>query len=165
MPGRSHTNILASQVTLDLIKSTVAEGLIVSAWCTAVRVLAKANVIDGKNVTGDADYRVEYENAGATFFESVPPITDGNIVTSVRSRFYRTEICESIAAAIEGNIKSSTTLTSATSLLNTTEIDTTSKIIVSSSEESSNNAEWPELAALVSILIITINRRYRAIKK
>jgi hypothetical protein len=74
--------------------------LIVSAWCRAVRVLAAADVIDGKDVTGHADYQAIYESAGATFHELVPPIIDGNIVTGVRSRFYRTEMCEAIAASL-----------------------------------------------------------------
>ena len=30
----------------------------------------------------------------------VPPVIDGNIVTGVRSRFYRQEMCEAIASAV-----------------------------------------------------------------
>jgi len=100
MPGESHTALLASGIALDLIREAVSENLIVTAWCRAVRVLAAADVIDGKNVTGHVDYQAEYEAAGATFFESSPPITDGNIITSVRSTFYREETCNAIAAAI-----------------------------------------------------------------
>ncbi|MFW9832714.1 MAG: DJ-1/PfpI family protein [Candidatus Thorarchaeota archaeon] len=100
MPGNSHDNLRTNQTSLDLINSAVDEGLVVSAWCRAVRVLAAADVIDGKNITGNAEYVVEYEAAGATFNELVPPIIDGNIVTGVRSRFYRDEMCQAIATAI-----------------------------------------------------------------
>ncbi|TXT57044.1 MAG: putative cysteine protease YraA [Candidatus Thorarchaeota archaeon] len=100
MPGKSHTQLLASPDALNLIREAVNESLVVSAWCKAVRVLAKADVIDGKNVTGSDEFRSEIEAAGATFFSQVPPIIDGNIVTGVRSRFYRMEMCIAIATAI-----------------------------------------------------------------
>jgi hypothetical protein len=57
-------------------------------------------VISGKNVTGSADFAAEYEAAGATFSALVPPIIDGNIVTGVRSRYYRDEMCQAIATAL-----------------------------------------------------------------
>ena len=100
MPGNSHDLLRTNQTSLNLINDAVSEGLVVSAWCRGVRVLAAADVIDGKNITGNADYEAEYIAAGATFNELVPPIIDGDIVTGVRSRFYRSEICEAIATAI-----------------------------------------------------------------
>ncbi len=101
MPGSSHENLRVNSTALSLIQNAVSQNLIVSAWCRAVRVLAAADVINGRNVTGHADYQAEYEAAGATFFELVPPVTDGNIITSVRSRFYREEMCYTIAAAVD----------------------------------------------------------------
>ena len=100
LPGNAHDLLRTNQTSLDLINDAVSEELVVSAWCSGVRVLAAADVIDGKNITGNADYVAEYEAAGATFNEQVPPIIDGNIVTGVRSRFYRDEMCEAIATAI-----------------------------------------------------------------
>ena len=100
MPGNSHDLLRTNQTSLNLINSAVNEGLIVSAWCKGVRVLAAADVISGKNVTGSADFAAEYEAAGATFTALVPPIIDGNFVTGVRSRFYRDEMCQAIAAAL-----------------------------------------------------------------
>ena len=100
LPGDGHDLLRTNQTSLDLINSAVDEGLIVSAWCRGVRVLAAADVIDGKNVTGNANYESEYEAAGATFNELVPPIIDGNLVTGVRSRYYREEMCEAIAEAL-----------------------------------------------------------------
>ncbi len=100
LPGDGHDLLRTNQSSLDLINSAVDEGLIVSAWCGGVRVLASADVIDGKNITGSAEYESEYVAAGATFNELVPPIIDGNIVTGVRSRYYREEMCEAIAEAL-----------------------------------------------------------------
>ncbi|MHA1211391.1 MAG: DJ-1/PfpI family protein [Candidatus Heimdallarchaeota archaeon] len=100
MPGSSHENLLGNQDIRDMINSAVDNGLVVSAWCRAVRVLADADVIAGLNVTGHIDYKTEYEAAGATFFSSVPPITQGKIVTGVRSRFYQSQMCIAIAKAL-----------------------------------------------------------------
>ncbi|MFW9869003.1 MAG: DJ-1/PfpI family protein [Candidatus Thorarchaeota archaeon] len=100
MPGESHEILRTNQSALDLISSAMSEGIIVSAWCRAVRVLAAADVINGRNITGNADYEAEYIAAGATFNELVPPVIDGNLVTGVRSRFYREEMCEAIAATL-----------------------------------------------------------------
>jgi hypothetical protein len=100
LPGNAHDLLRTNQTSLNLINDAVDLGLVVSAWCNGVRVLAAADVIDGKNITGNADYEAEYVAAGATFNELVPPVIDGNIVTGVRSRFYRTEMCEAIATAI-----------------------------------------------------------------
>ena len=113
MPGSSHDALRASETALGLIRDAVSENLIVTGWCRAVRVLADADVIDGKNVTGNVDYQAEYEAAGATFFESSPPITDGNIITSVRSTFYREETCNAIGAAVGFYESNVSTLTSA----------------------------------------------------
>jgi putative intracellular protease/amidase len=101
MPGNSHEGLLNSQDALNLIKSAADMGIVVSAWCRAVRVLAAADVIDGRNVSGHADYASEYIEAGANYIPGdVPPIIDGNIVTTVRSKFYRPDMCIAIAKAI-----------------------------------------------------------------
>ncbi|NHJ85006.1 MAG: DJ-1/PfpI family protein [Asgard group archaeon] len=100
MPGESHENLIGNQVVRDLINSAVNNDLVVSAWCRGVRVLADADVIDGKNVTGHSDYSTEYIAAGANFFPNSAPITDGNIITTTRSFFYQTDMCLAIAIAL-----------------------------------------------------------------
>jgi hypothetical protein len=100
MPGNSHTSLLASSVALDLIRSANNEGLVVSAWCKAVRILAYADIIDGLNVTGNVEYAADYASAGATYLGVVAPVIQGNIVTGVRSRYYREEMCIAIATAL-----------------------------------------------------------------
>ncbi|MFH2035689.1 MAG: FG-GAP-like repeat-containing protein [Candidatus Zixiibacteriota bacterium] len=85
---------------LDLVKAAHDSGLVVSAWCRGVRVLAAADIINGKDVTGNADYEDEYEAAGATFLGVTPPVVDENVITIVRSNYYRTEGCEAIANTV-----------------------------------------------------------------
>jgi hypothetical protein len=100
MPGQSHEQLRTNQSALSLIQAAMAENLVVSAWCRAVRVLAAADVINSRNITGNAEYEAEYIAAGATFNALVPPVIDGNLVTGVRSRYYREEMCEAIATAL-----------------------------------------------------------------
>ncbi len=100
LPCSTHTNLLGSQPTLDLLAEAVDEGLIVSAWCRGVRVLAAADVLDGLTVTGHSDYEAEYLGAGAAFIPQAPPIIVGNIVTGVRSSYYREAICQAIRSAV-----------------------------------------------------------------
>ncbi len=104
MPGQAHSAILASPAALATVRAAAERGLIVSAWCRAVRVLAAADLIRGRQVVGHADYAGEYAAAGATYLgNDHPPVLDGNILTSVRSRFYRTATCEAIGRAVEEN--------------------------------------------------------------
>ncbi len=102
LPGRSHKNLLQSEETLQLIREAVGSNKVVAAWCRGVRLLARAGVISGKRVTGHADYQEEYEAAGATFIpDNPPPVVDGNIVTTVRSRYYRIQMCEAVKEKVD----------------------------------------------------------------
>jgi putative intracellular protease/amidase len=101
IPGRSHKNLIQSEETVQLIREAVSANKVVAGWCRGVRLLAKAGVISGKRVTGHEDYIEEYEAAGATFIpDKPPPVVDGNIITTVRSRYYRTQMCEAIKEAV-----------------------------------------------------------------
>ena len=98
-------NLMADPTTLAILNTAADEKVVVAAWCRAVRVLAAADLLDGLNVVGHADYQAEYEAAGATYLgNDHPPIIQGNIVTSVRSNFYRTATCEAIARALSPEI-------------------------------------------------------------
>lgn len=103
LPGESHDNLLDNSEFHSLIQRAVSRGIIVTAWCRAVRILARANVIQDRNVTGHADYEGEYVAAGATFHLLSPPIADGNVITSVRSQFYRQQTCDLIKTTAEKN--------------------------------------------------------------
>ena len=95
-------DILQSQEALDIITSASENGLVIGAWCSAVRVLAAADIIDGKNVTGAQEYKNEYISAGARYLGSgIYPVIDGNIVTATNGQSWGLEACEAIATAID----------------------------------------------------------------
>jgi len=95
-------DLLESQQTLDLISTASQQGIVIAAWCNAVRVLAAADVINGKNVTGADEFKSEYTASGAIYHQrGVCPIIDGNIVTATAGQSYSLEACESVATAIE----------------------------------------------------------------
>jgi hypothetical protein len=100
--GNPFADVLASQEALDLVVLAVEHNLAVAAWCAGVRVLAAADVIDGKSVTGHPDFQTEYEAAGATYLgPRLPPVTDGTIVTCTRGQYYNIQNCDAAAAVVE----------------------------------------------------------------
>jgi putative intracellular protease/amidase len=103
--GTSHNDLLASPEAIALVQQAVSESLLVVATCGAVRVLAAADVIDGRTVTGYALYSQEYIDAGATWAgDNVPPILDGNILTSAHGRYYCQQITETMRAYFAARI-------------------------------------------------------------
>jgi hypothetical protein len=100
--GNSHYELLGSPEALAFVATAVAEDLIVAAWCGGTRVLAAADVIEGKRVCGHHLYIQEYLDAGAIYVPgSPPPVVDGNIITARRGQSYAPETCEVVAAAID----------------------------------------------------------------
>lgn len=107
-PGRDYSDLLADGAALDLVRRAFAAGLAVASFCHGVRVLAAAGVLAGRAVTGRADARAACEAAGARFVgyddlsgksDAPPPLVDGPFVTSVRSKYYRSAICDAIRVA------------------------------------------------------------------
>jgi hypothetical protein len=100
-PGR---DLMNSEETLNLISLANDYGITIAAWCAGVRVLAAADVINGKNVTGPSEFIEEYTNAGGNFVsENTYPVVDGNIIT-VSGMRYIIDMCEEVALSIEENI-------------------------------------------------------------
>ena len=100
--GNPWSDILGNQEALNLVAQAWNEGLVVAAWCTGVRVLAAADIIDGVQVTGNPNYQAEYEAAGAIYLgPQIPPVTDSSIVTCTRGQYYNIQNCEAVAAAVE----------------------------------------------------------------
>jgi len=115
MPGRSFKNIIENKKALELIRKAAEKNLIIAAWCRGVRVLAKADVIRGKRIIGNFNHAADYKAAGAdyvdykvikkdgkrVFVDVVPPIADGNIITTVRSKYYRKAMCDLIKTGVD----------------------------------------------------------------
>ncbi len=101
LPGPSHSGLTASPRALGMIRDAAAGGLVVSAWCHGVRVLAAADVIRGKRIVGHATDKDIVEAAGGIFVgHDHPPVTDGRLVTGARSYYYRAKNAEAIRAAM-----------------------------------------------------------------
>ena len=102
LPGPSHTGLIESERVLQLLREAVEAGLVVSAWCRGVRVLAAADVIRGKQVVGHEEDREFIEQRGGVFVgQDHPPITDGTLVTGARSYYYRAKNADAIKDAIQ----------------------------------------------------------------
>lgn len=112
LPGQSHENLLTDSKTLDLLREAAREGIVLAGFCRGVRLLAAAGIIRNRSITGHPDYADEYRNAGAEYIgfqdleeksDAPPPVIDGNLVTTVRSKYYREKACAAIRAAVEKN--------------------------------------------------------------
>jgi len=110
LPGQSHKNLAADPGTLALLREADREGVVLAGFCRGVRLLSFAGVVRNRRITGHPDYAQEYLNAGAEFIgfkdlegksDAPPPVVDGNLITTVRSKFYREEACEAIRTAVE----------------------------------------------------------------
>ena len=101
MPGPAHQGLIASVKAMALIRRASDEGLVVSAWCRGLRVLAAADVIRGKRVVGHIDDKDVIEAAGGIYLgHDHPPVIDGRLVTGARSYYYRAKNAEAIRTAM-----------------------------------------------------------------
>jgi hypothetical protein len=105
MPAKSldsHRQLLDSPEALALVQQAVADTLLVAAFCGGTRVLAAAGALSGVHVTGTPDFLQEYLDAGAIWAgDPVPPVLDGNILTSRRGQFYSCTVVELMQSAID----------------------------------------------------------------
>jgi protease I len=80
--GKGPENLLkeAKETTLSLIKKASAEGKVISAICHGPWLLAEAEVIEGKTITGHPEiWPIMKEKGGKMVREKV--VVDGNIIT------------------------------------------------------------------------------------
>ena len=104
-PPNAYGDILNSPEAMDLFIAANDAGLIIYATCAGVRVLAAADIISGVNITGNTNYQNEYIAAGANFIgANIPPVIDGNIVTSTRGQYYWNQNPEAIKTAFENQL-------------------------------------------------------------
>jgi putative intracellular protease/amidase len=100
--GGSHAQLINSPGALALVSQADSAGLLLVAFCGGTRVLAAADVIEGHRVTGKPAYLQEYLDAGAIWAgEPVPPVLDGNILTSTRNQTNAWRVCELMRGAID----------------------------------------------------------------
>jgi putative intracellular protease/amidase len=100
--GRAHIDLLDSPEALNFVRQAVEDSLLVVAICGGTRVLAAADVIEGVQVTGYPTFVQEYTAAGGIWLgDNVPPVLDGNILTSAKGHYYSHQICETMRAAVD----------------------------------------------------------------
>lgn len=66
---------------VDLVRQAYEQGAVVAAICHGSWLLASADIIRGRQVTGAPSIRDDLVNAGATFVDEAA-VTDGRLVTS-----------------------------------------------------------------------------------
>ena len=100
--GASHSQLMNSPETLALVAQADSASLLLVGFCAGTRVLAAADVVEGHRVTGANPFMQEYLDAGAIWAgEPVPPVLDGNILTSTRNQTNAWRVCEIMRAAID----------------------------------------------------------------
>jgi putative intracellular protease/amidase len=98
----SHRQLLDSPEALALVQEAVADTLLVASFCGGTRVLAAADVVDSVEVTGNPTFLQEYLDAGAIWAgDPVPPVLDGNILTSRRGQYYSVDVVATMRTAID----------------------------------------------------------------
>ena len=85
-------DIIGSDAAMSLLQQANQQGKILWASCAGVRVLAAADVINGRRVQGkpgsNSEFIAEYVAAGAIYVgHALAPVIDGNIVTTTRGQF------------------------------------------------------------------------------
>ncbi len=100
--GTSHAQLLNSPAALAFVAQAADSGLLVCAFCGGTRVLAAAGLLQGVRVTGHPNYLQEYLDAGAIWMgQPVPPVLDGNILTSTRGQYYCHQVVDLMASAVD----------------------------------------------------------------
>jgi len=83
IPGGSWNpdNLRADKPVIDFLKAFSQAGKLVAAICHAPVVLATADLLRNKNLTGYWNIHVDLKNAGGNVTD-VPVVVDGNLITS-----------------------------------------------------------------------------------
>jgi putative intracellular protease/amidase len=108
-PPNAYNDLRNSPRFCKLVHDADSAGLVISASCAGVRVLAAAGILNGRTVTGRTGpnnlYANEYIAAGANFVgEGARPVTHNNLVTTTRGQFYQIENFEAVLAAVNAKM-------------------------------------------------------------
>lgn len=74
-------NLRQDKDVIRFIRDFNTSGKLIAAICHAPVVLASADILKGRKLTGYWNIQVDLKNAGATVLEQ-PVVTDGNLITS-----------------------------------------------------------------------------------
>ncbi len=96
--GYAPDNMRRCAAMIDLIRTANKQGIIIAAICHAGWVLASADALRGKEVTGFYSIKDDLQNAGGKFVDR-EVVRDGNIITS-RTPADLPAFCREIIAAL-----------------------------------------------------------------
>lgn len=95
--GVPYRDLMNSSAFIQMVKDAFESEVTIWATCAGVRVLAKADIINGLDVTGRANFQAEYINAGANYLgPDIMPVTDHHVITSTRGMYFHQENMEAI---------------------------------------------------------------------
>ena len=98
------SDLRESEKATSLIQQANAQGLTLYAGCSALHVLAEADVLEGRNVVCHSKLLTECNGTGASCLRGSfrrPPLTDGNLVTGTNQRYFALEIPEAMARSLD----------------------------------------------------------------
>jgi protease I len=82
IPGGNSPDVLKDNpAVIEFIKQADRKGIPISAICHGPQLLAKAGVVEGKTLTGNAAISREIEHAGGHYVDQ-DVVVDGNLITS-----------------------------------------------------------------------------------
>ncbi|MBD3191903.1 MAG: hypothetical protein GF308_14745 [Candidatus Heimdallarchaeota archaeon] len=97
--GNSPEKLIQIQGVINLMREGYNKGLIFAAICHGPLVLAAADLIEGKNVTGHTEIRDELEAAGANYLYGEKTVIDEPIITA--NYPYVKEMCIAIVQVLD----------------------------------------------------------------
>lgn len=80
--GFAPDNMRLHKPMIELVRDIAASGKMAAAICHGGWILASANAVRGRRVTGYAPIEDDIVNAGGTWVSDQPAVVDGNIITS-----------------------------------------------------------------------------------
>lgn len=80
--GFAPDNMRLHRPMIDLVRDIAAQGKMTAAICHGGWILASADAVRGRRVTGYAPIEDDLVNAGATWVSDEAAVVDGNIITS-----------------------------------------------------------------------------------
>ncbi|RLC52092.1 MAG: hypothetical protein DRI23_03655 [Candidatus Cloacimonadota bacterium] len=99
--GNPCIELINSQAALDLVVAADNADLILFTSCSSIRVLAAADVLQGVNVQCPSTWQTEIVDAGANCIgQKIPPVIDGNIVSTMRGQYYAMQNIYAVLTAI-----------------------------------------------------------------
>ncbi|MCF7919194.1 MAG: DJ-1/PfpI family protein [Candidatus Cloacimonetes bacterium] len=100
--GNPYYEFLNDVDTMLLLGLADAADIVIWTSCAGVRLLGVAGIAQGVSMQCPAGYQNELTAAGANIVgEKIPPVIDGNIITTMRGQFYTQQNVYAILTALK----------------------------------------------------------------